>query len=317
MRLFMLVVVVLALVATAAIPTSASAAPPNNQHVYDWCKLSGTGCVERLNKVADARFGGVLLSNWSGTPANRAAYAAAAHNRGIDVIWGLGTKDPVIAAARVDELRTYPGTGGYYIADEPVEADHDAVKATAAAVAQHDPGRPRILMIRWWENHRAFWSDIDATLAADYYPVNEGPVDCRRAYNYVRSNGGLGGTSYSVVALQAFRFQDSYEFAGNSWTTWPNSRYPDWCEQAAMKDAAHDSGADLVLWWWLPDTIGPQPGHENPLWATFTDGASRWANLTHAATARYRAWCNCSPRWTMLHRHHRLLARSIGVKRRA
>jgi len=328
----------------AAVATSSALAAPAprlpEQGVYDWCTPSKSPdhCASRLRHLSAAGF--KVVQNMSalngGDLSDIRAFADAARANGIRVIWSLNSGAgplhlrgslPKVAAAcactteeqmltyLVGVLRSYPGTWGYYIADEPEPEDHDRIAAFAEQIKRLDPGHPRLIMgcgLCWGgERSVSFLADIDATLGTDAYPVHEQapdqPVVARRVADDTaglqRVADRAGRTT--VVALQAWRWGDSH-YDSQATGIGAASRFPTRREIQLQRDAAITHGRPgLILWFVLNQVIGWEPGQRPWWWAQPTDPAQRWANLVGGAFAPVSGHANRPPKARVLLRIRR------------
>ena len=297
-------VVLAALLAVALLPASAAAASNlPAQGMYDTCipQDSRDGCSSRLRLLASSGFKVVQpmgMASEVSNLANMLSYANNASAHGLKVIWNVrpGLSDGDLATL-VTALRVHPSTWGYYISDEPSQADHDIVAAFNAKVQRLDPHHQRLIMgcgnCYGGEGSVNFMADIDATLGTDIYPVWEQAPDQPIVARKVRAAAeGLRRVADSrgrktVVALQAFRWGDSH-YDSQATGIGQASRFPTRREVEDQRNAAIEGGhPDLILWFTLNQTIGWEPGQRPWYWSEPSDKAARWANLSGGAFAPY------------------------------
>lgn len=282
-----------------AVPGHAEAGSLPDQGVYDTCEptRSPDYCESRLRRLSDGGFKVVVgfVPQVAAVPA-ALAYADAARRQGVKVIWQLKSS---LSDAELQDiisaLRVHTSTRGYYIWDEPSQADRDEVAAFAARVKALDPHHERIVMgcgnCYGGEKSVAFMADIDATLGTDIYPVWEQgpdqPIVGRKVHAAaagLRKVADRAGRK-TVVALQAFRWGDSH-YDSESTGIGQASRFPTRREVEAQRNAAIEGGhPDLILWFTLNQVIGWEPGQRPWYWAEPSDTARRWANLVGGAFA--------------------------------
>ena len=304
----------LALVAAA--PASAETAPRvPAQGVYDWCSPaeSSDHCASRLRLIAEAGFEVVQnMSGLDGKLSDVRAFADAAEANGVSVIWSLqhGAEPTNFLGSEVTAgcgcttgeealtyligaLRSYPSTWGYYVADEPTPADHDKVVDYAARLKALDPQHPRLVMgCGCRGGDVSFLADVDAALAMTVYPVFDQPPDQPVVADQVAGAAANlrgvadGSGQETVIALQAWRWGDSYWDSGGSWDTTAATRFPTRREIEMQRNAAiTHARPKLILWFVLTQVIGWEPGQRPSYWAQPPDPTERWASLVGGAFA--------------------------------
>jgi hypothetical protein len=253
------------------------------------------------------------------------AYTDAAEAAGLQVIWPLYGIDfassspggtnllgsaPNLAAtcsctdnqgllAYVISLaRSRSNTWGYYLADEPGPDAYTPLQSLIDRVKALDPGHPRLVMgcgvcsPQDPRNNLPFLSGLDISLGTDVYPVRDQAPNPRAAYDGVaqaatslQRNAASAGRR-TVIALQAWRWGDSYYDSQGAGFDPARTRFPTQQEIQAQRDAAiayaHPS---LILWFTLYDVTGWN-GNERPwYWADPSDPQQRWNNLVQGAFA--------------------------------
>jgi hypothetical protein len=278
--------------------------------------------------VGQAGFRAVVNGSlFDGTTAQQIlAYADAAGAAGVQVVWPLNaigfaasdpnasdllTSDSALAStcgcttnqgllAYVIALATSrSNTWGYYLADEPMPADHDRLQAFVQRVQALDSTHPRLVMgcgiCRGGDPTGAnisFLSDLNIALGTDAYPVRGATPDPRLAYAGVAQNSdslrtaGARTGQGTVVALQAWRWGDSDIDVRLAGLDPALTRFPTAQEIQAQRDAAIDHAhPNLILWFDLYDVIGWEPGQRPSYWAQPPDTAQRWQSLVAGAFA--------------------------------
>lgn len=307
--------------ALLALPSHARAAGNlPAQGVYDKCLVatSTDHCASRVRRLASAGF--TVVQNMGALEGadlpDILAYANAAQANGVKIIWSLNAgADPAglmgllpklaercgcdtgdaLLPYLVAILRAHPATWGYYLADEPTAADHDKLAAYTARIKTLDPTHPRLIMgcgnCYGGEGSVSFLSDLDVTLGSDVYPVWEQapdqPIVTKRVSAVASGLQQVADRAgrQSVVALQAFRWGDSY-YDSKATGIGPASRFPTRSEIEAQRNAAiANSHPSLILWFTLNQVIGWEPGQRPWWWEEPSDAATRWANLVGGAFA--------------------------------
>jgi hypothetical protein len=291
----------LALVLLAAVGGQARAAPVAvpPQGVYEGCS-PGTRtahvqvCIDRLRTIRSAGFVIVLnYSGLSGSPEQVRAYARAADDLGIRLIWpihhrALYSQPDVSATFRamaiacgcsspselipfmVGVVRPLPATFMYYVGDETPFHMHAGMAANSRLVAQSDPSHPRLFVSNELRglgaNLEPFADDADV-LAGDVYPVAtsnrlEDVADASRAVQRVADAHGR----QSAMVLQAFSWGPDFEPLPERWPTVD--------EYHTMRDLALVNGRPGFLLWWAAYVIFRSSERER-----------RWADLVQGVIA--------------------------------
>jgi hypothetical protein len=157
------------------------------------------------------------------------------------------------------------GTWGYYVADEPVAADHTAVHTHAATIHAADSTHPRLIVLGSAAGagnaDLATFSDSCDVLAQDYYPIGyEGGTftiaNTATVASAVQSAATTAGIQ-SGVTLQAI-----------NWTTYESGLVPGgWPSQNNMYTMIQLAEANmtprLILFYSYYDVIAPSPAPAN------------------------------------------------------
>lgn len=289
-----------ACVATAAMllgaPTVASAEsslPP--QGMYEQCPPATemARCVTNLQRLGAAGFRLVLNYNQlNATPEDLVAYAAAARDAGVQLIWPLNQQAirrgesvrkffPRLAAACacdgqdllafiVSIARDQPATWGYYVGDEVDPAELPLVAALRDRVRALDPSRPSLYVA--YENQATLGANLAPfAAAADVIGAATYPVGTVQPVSYTQTVGDLvgglaarGGAGAAMV-LQAFDWsQAPGEYPGAS-------GYPTFEQMREQRDGALHADPAMVLWY----SLHQLDRSDNP--------AGHWSDLVAAA----------------------------------
>ena len=324
-----LIVAAVALLACVSAPTSADAATPlPQQGVYEQCAIAATParCAARLQRLSAAGFRVVINGssiNGRTSPADIAAYAAAANAVNLKLIWplhGAGYQSSLLSGSDllralpllalrcgcignrgllahiVGTLRRFPATWGYYLADEPQRDEAVMLSTLAQVTATLDPEHKRLIMgcgICAGDRADLSWlGAMNAALGTDSYPVfyqppNQPEVADRvgQAVAALERVAGQAGRE-TVVALQAWNWGDSQIDSRVAGLPPTLTRFPTRREIEMQRNAAIANGRpSLILWFMLPQVIGWETGQRPSNWAQPTDTAARWANLVGGAFA--------------------------------
>jgi hypothetical protein len=283
-----------------ALPTAASGAI--QQGFIDGCTPQSPDCGARIQKLASGGFTLVAMSPGDLNRSNKdaAAVSDVAVRSGVKIIWIMSRGQT--ADAVVHQVGKLPATWGYYLPDEPTLADRGPFYKLADRLAQLDRAHQRLVMLccggrdtaRSWSGTYQDWAGINAMLASDPYPIGGGPEMAQAAHDYV-----AGTTNYPILALQAWR-QGDYYGAG-----YENTRFPTQNEITAMRDGAQDAVSQstpkiqdvMILWFYLPDVIGPAAKFILPDWTYPTPPVTdeRWSTVVGGASAAPGSWQTSTP----------------------
>ncbi len=188
------------LLISATLPATAAAAtttlPPEG--IFDSCDLDTqmSTCLQRLQAIQAGGFQVVVLDANEGSPANLSAYAAAAQQLGMKVMWEISNQNWWTAGASVKDdfpefaeacgcstnssLLTYmidffgslPGTYGYYAADDSMLSggDESAVASYVASIKALDPSHP-VILSSGDQTQTQQYESIGDMNAAEIYPI--------------------------------------------------------------------------------------------------------------------------------------------------
>lgn len=232
--------------AVAAITFALLAAPAHgySQGAYEDCYT--TTCLDQAKAIG---------LEFVIAPAD-AAYADAAHARGMRVIWSANYRTRNAAGF---PLAAHPATLGYYTADEPQLADAAAVLAWNATV-RSTTGRPTFT-VHWGcsRDQFVYWAtpfiDPPGFLGNDCYPIGAGGTKRTVA-------GGIKklarwSTRFLVgpwFVAQSFAWQDVWPCTdptiGCAWFPEP-WRAPTVGEMRWMRDCALTAGITTIAWFHL------------------------------------------------------------------
>lgn len=200
-RLALPIVAILALLAVA-FPAGAAASTLPPEGIFDYCNLDTqlSTCVQRLSVIHSGGFQVVVLDANDGSPSSISAYAAAAQQVGIKVMWEISAPSwwqgtsasgdfPQFASAcgctGNSSLLTYmitylgglPATYGYYAADDTMlsSGDQAGVSAYVSQVKTLDPAHPVILSSAD-ETQTSQYGSIGDMNAAEIYPITTSPL---------------------------------------------------------------------------------------------------------------------------------------------
>ncbi len=255
------------------------------QGMYEGCQ-TGTGqtCLDRLTQMANAGMKLVINYNqFAGNADSQMAYANKANSLGMKIIWGMSDSIwwdgtdlrayfPGLAATCnctdnsgfityvVNLVKNQPATWGYYIADEPNPANHDAIKAFSDLVHQTDPDHPRLVVscanCDKDSGHSYVYSltafvDTADVIGVDWYPISNGDTVANTAVvaSELQSLANQYGKD-DMMVLQAFSWYAVNPNA-NSCSPWPScSTWPTVDQMTQMKTiATHYANPRFLMWY--------------------------------------------------------------------
>lgn len=136
----------------------------------------------------------------------------------------------------VNQVKSLPGTWGYYIADEPSDSNHATIKSFHDAIVAADNTRPILIICdsdtttsgisNFWAKHTVTWADCCTVGGDDFYPIG-------------LTNGSVSGYTIGIAADAIQRWtsgvygQDNFARSnqsglgiasdGQSWKQYPSS----------------------------------------------------------------------------------------------
>jgi hypothetical protein len=301
---------------------AAHAAPLADQGMYESCDPATAveRCVDRLQKMASAGFKVVMngsIPRATTTAEDVLSYGQAAQALGMEVMLNLrvGWNAPASERGLLDQypglaltcgcvdnagllayyvglLQAQPWFWGYYIADEPRVADHDALAAWNERLKALDPAHPRLLMgcgLCGPDPGVKDFTDLDVVLATDRYPVFDGrpdPAAARTSVSWV--SGQLRRIAEreghkTAVAIQSWSWGDS-KFDSEALGMDPASlRFPTVAEMRGMRNGAMEADPEVILWWTFTQVHGWEPADALSYWTQPDDADARWKALVEAA----------------------------------
>jgi hypothetical protein len=278
---------------SASVPTDGFA-------IYESCGTS-RACFGRIDTIAAAGFKEVIdYALWAGNPSMQdlLSYADHATRVGIKIIWNF--KDywqistpyaqtyPAMAASCgcstntdfltyvVTILGSHPSTWGYYIADEPSAASHQAVQVVSDLIHHADPAHPRLFVGLAWSvpavnSLLSLYADSAEVLATDYYPIGKGLN--------INNTGALAGAVQQVAA--SHDRSAAIVLQAHSWNHYPPGSYAPPCiaapyptrddMRAQLHQTLSNSTPRLILWYSYFDLLKPLCPED--------DYATHWSNL--------------------------------------
>lgn len=263
---------------------SAAFVPPDGMGIIDSC---GATCLDHVDLFSKAGFKIVLdYSIWGKTTtvAQIQAYAARAQQDNIKIIWSLkdmwtdkfttfgsysgltahcGCSNKIgLAKYLVGQVKNFPATWGYYIADEPSGTTaYNAVSALSAAIHQVDTVHLLLLV----KSDALFNGNPDIiasglpsyTALADVMGEDWYPVSYRQNLN---QTGALASKTQYVASNHGRQAAMVLEVnSGNSKDYIHATAYPSQSQMAQMLLATlQNSHPRMILWYWYPGTSSTQ-----------------------------------------------------------
>src|SRR6266568_5105758 len=117
----------------------------------------------------------------------------------------------------VNQVKNLPGTWGYYIADEPQDANHATVKSFHDTIVALDATKPILIICdsdtgtsgisNFWSVHTVTWADCCSVGGDDFYPLGlTGRSDDMGTVSAATQSYCNAHSINSAIVLQAFNF---------------------------------------------------------------------------------------------------------------
>jgi hypothetical protein len=196
------VLAALALLAAVMPAGAAAAGPLPAEGIFDDCGLNTqmSTCLQRLQVIHSGGFDVVVIGANDGSPSADAAYAAAAQQLGMKVMWEISnqgwwqntsvvTQFPGFASAcncsdnsslltyMIGFLGSLPGTYGYYAADDSMlgPGDYTGVSQYVSRIKAIDPSH-LVLLSSGGEDQTSQYESVGDMNAAEIYPITTGSL---------------------------------------------------------------------------------------------------------------------------------------------
>ena len=318
----------------AGMAAAATTLPPEG--VFENCPLDSAmaTCVQRLETMHQGGLQVVVIPAWSGSPIAISAYTAMAHSLGMSVMFELsnpgwwqdaagGTQmltsnfSPYVAgcgctnngqllAYVIRVLSSFPGTYGYYAADDSMlsPGDQAGVASYVSAIKQVDPSHT-VMIGAADESQAGEYQRQSDEIGPEISPVTDSslmPVASNQdmwgsvAQTAIDAQSAANNAGkQSAFILQAFTWGDNLAdgqaiggctASDTQASCYQKLRYPSGAEQLQLRNQvllhAHPK---LILWWSFPGTFGNVGTDTYTVYPSGSVAASRWAGLEAAIKA--------------------------------
>lgn len=231
---------VLAMMALAAIPSSAAASVLPEQGIYYGCSQN---CEAGLDAARAAGLSFVIAPP-------SAFMAAALQARGMSAFWNVSYRTP--RPDLVKEFASNPTTRGWYVADEPAREDAGTARWWTQQIHAIDPTHPTLSVhfgCSWGQAAEAMrpFKDVADWLGTDCYPI--GPASSRLTGPSFAGGADVARDyrkTFWAVTQAASWAQMCGQACGRPETNWPSPR-----EMQIMRDCAAAAGARVIAWYSL------------------------------------------------------------------